>query len=94
MTEQVPCSSPGCERPANPQMGPLEVCREHGGVMDAGGDVEAWTLAVAVLRPWVESTRAIGFDRLTEVMGHALAGAEAAAELAQEELRRADEAAL
>jgi hypothetical protein len=46
-------------------------------------------VAPGVLKPWVETTEAIGFDKLTEVMERALAEVEAAAELARGELERA-----
>ena len=49
-------------------------------------------MAFGVLKPWVETTEAIGFDKLTEVMERALAEAEAAAELARDELERANAA--
>jgi hypothetical protein len=59
------------------------------GRRDASSDVEAWGVAPGVLKPWVETTEAIGFDKLTEVMERALAEVEAAAELARGELERA-----
>jgi hypothetical protein len=90
MTEKTPgpepvCHFPGCEWPADPERaGVLEVCREHAAAMDASSDVEAWGLALGVLKPWVETTEAIGFDdKLTKVMERALAEAEAAADLAR-----------
>jgi hypothetical protein len=100
MTEKTPgkepvCHFPGCERSAAPEtVGVLEVCSEHAAAMAAASDVEAWSLALGVLRPWVETTEAIGFDRLTEVMERALAEAEAAADLARGELKRAKAALL
>ena len=89
MTEQVPCHFPGCERPAALEMMPLEVCRGHAAAMEAAASIEAWGLALSILRPWVESARAIGSDELTGVMERALAEAEAAADLAQDALERA-----
>jgi hypothetical protein len=50
--------------------------------------VEAWEVALGVLKPWVQATEAIGFDKLPEVMQRALAEAEAAADLARGELER------
>jgi hypothetical protein len=95
MTEQVPCHFPDCERLADPEAaGVLEVCREHAAAMEAAADVEAWGLALSILRPWVESTRHIGVDKLCDVMERALVEAEAAADLARIELERAETAAL
>lgn len=86
------CQVPGCERPADPETEPLEVCREHWASMEALSDVEAWSLALGVLKPWVETTEAIGFDKLTEVMERALAEAEAEADLARHALMEAEAA--
>jgi hypothetical protein len=101
MTEKTPgtepvCYFPGCEQPAAPETaGVLEVCPEHAAAMDASSDVEAWEVALGVLRPWVQTTEAIGFDdKLTQVMRHALMEAEAEAELARGELERAKAALL
>jgi hypothetical protein len=95
MTEQVPCHFPDCERPADPEAGGvLEVCREHAAAMEAAAEVEAWGLTLSILGPWVESTRAIGVDKLCDVMESALVEAEAAADLARIELERAETAAL
>ena len=61
--------------------------------MDAASDVEEWGLALSVLRPWVETTEAIGFDKLSAVMERALAEAEAEANFARSELERAERTA-
>jgi hypothetical protein len=92
--EEVPCHFRGCERPAAPEaVGALEVRREHWAAMDASSEVEAWGVALDVLKPWVQTTEAIGFDdKLAEVMERALAEAEAAADLARDELERAEAA--
>jgi hypothetical protein len=41
-------------------------------LFDARADMEAWELAHSILEPWVESTRRIGSDELTQVMEGAL----------------------
>lgn len=81
------CRFPGCERPADPEAGvPVEVRQCIGMPINAAAEVEYWTLTLGVLKPWIETAQAIGFDRLTEAMERALAETETAAELARQEL--------
>jgi len=84
------CHFPNCERLVDPESGPLGVCRGHGAVMAAAAEYEAWSYAHSILKPWVESARAIGHDELTGVIERALVETETEAELAQEELKRAE----
>ncbi len=51
---------------------------------DAQAEHEAWSYALSVLRPWVDSARAIGSAELSEVMEQAEA-------YAQRELNRAQD---
>ncbi len=83
------CPVPGCSRPESSSYG----CAPHRRAFDAHADVEAWDLALSILRPWVEATEPIGHDELTRVMGHALEEAEGELRRAQAE-REAAEAAL
>ena len=59
---------------------------------DASSEVEEWEMALDVLRPWVESAKAIHFEKLTGVMERALAAAEEEAAGAEDRVRRAREA--
>jgi hypothetical protein len=43
---------------------------------DAKADEEGWSLAYEILEPWVQATRLIGSDELTQVMEKALADVE------------------
>ena len=43
---------------------------------DARADHEQWAFTASILEPWVQATRAIGHDELTQVMEKALAGVE------------------
>jgi hypothetical protein len=43
---------------------------------DAKADEEGWSLAHEILEPWVQATRLIGSDELTQVMEKALADVE------------------
>ena len=94
MTEQAPgtepvCSFPDCERPVDPETGALAMCQEHAVAMDAAAAVEAWGFALNILKPWVESARAIGHPELTITMERALMETESAVDLARDELQRA-----
>ena len=90
----MPCRLRSCKRAAAPGTEPLEVCREHWACSHASSVAEAWEQALNILKPWVESTRAIGSDKLCDVMERALMEAEAEANLARAELERAETAAL
>jgi hypothetical protein len=46
-------------------------------LFDAQADHEAWSLAHEILEPWVETTKAIGSEELTQVMTKALRDVEA-----------------
>jgi hypothetical protein len=83
------CAMPGCKRPAvNHPFG----CREHVRVFDAQAEVEAWELALKILKPWVESARPIGSDELTRVMREAQEKAEWELRGARRELKEAEAA--
>lgn len=91
-TERAACAVPGCARPALLGREGLGECAEHGALFDARAETEAWNLAWKILGPWVESTREIGSDELTEVMEGALARVDEAGSRAQNELERAEAA--
>jgi hypothetical protein len=76
---------------AAPETDFFEMCQEHWAAVHASSVAEAWELALSILRPWVESTRAIGCNELTEVMERALAETETTTELAREELKKAED---
>jgi len=90
--EEPACAVPGCERPAVPDGGRLGECAEHAAEYDARAEAEAWGLARKILGPWVESTREIGSDELTQVMEKALKEVNDAGSRAQDELERAEAA--
>lgn len=85
------CAVPGCARPAQVGNG-LGDCEEHRAEYDARADMEAWGLAWKILGPWVESTREIGSDELTQVMEGALVEVDEAGGRARDELERAEAA--
>ncbi len=81
------CPVPGCERPG---LDNTFGCKEHLRAYDAQAEEDAWSLAISILRPWVDSARPIGSDELLEVMEAAEASAvrkleEARAERAEAE---------
>lgn len=79
----------GCGRP----VGDDDImCAEHRALWDADAELQAWTFAESILRPWVESTRAIGSDELTYVMEHALQEVEAHIEMARPKVVKAEAA--
>ncbi len=84
------CPVPGCTRPG---LDGTFGCKEHRRAYDAQADEEAWSLAISILRPWVDSARPIGSDELLEVMEEAEASAVRKLEEARAE-REAAEAAL
>jgi hypothetical protein len=86
------CNWPECERPVSPDPDEESLCAEHLAYWDASAEVEEWEHALGVLRPWVETTHAIGFDKLTEGMERALREAEAGAQRAAFGLKRAEAA--
>ncbi len=81
-----------CGRPAATAPEDVTMCREHRDLWDADAEREQWRFAVAVLKPWVESTEAIGYDKLTQVMERALSEAEEGLECAEREVERAEAA--
>jgi hypothetical protein len=85
--DRATCSFPGCERPL--VAGTLSGCEEHVRAWDAYADVEELQMAHDVLKPWVESARAIGFDVLTEFMEGALYDLEERLKRARAEAERA-----
>ena len=95
MTEQTKgraaCAVPGCGRPAS-RAESVWPCAEHMAVYDARAEEEAWGLAGNILRSWVESTRGIGSDELTEVMEKALGEVEDRVNAALDKIERAEEA--
>ena len=89
--KDLACAVPGCERPA--ALGnSLGDCEGHCAQYDALADRDAWGLARKILGPWVESTREIGSEELTQVMEEALAKVDEAGSRAQDELERAEAA--
>ena len=88
--EEVLCHFPDCEGPVDPETGALAMCQEHAVAMDAAADVEAWGFALNILKPWVESARAIGHPELTKAMERVLVETETALELARDELKKAE----
>ncbi len=91
MEKVATCTVPGCERPAA-ESGDLQGCAEHLALYDARAELDAWSLAHNILRPWVESTKAIGSDELTKVMEIALGHAEDRVTIALEAIERAEAA--
>jgi hypothetical protein len=69
------------------EMAPKERAR-----YDAQADAEAWSLALDILRPWVEAAEPIGSDELTRVMKGALEEAEREMNRAQDNLELAEAA--
>ena len=86
------CAVPGCGRPALPGREGMGECAGHAAHYDALADMDAWGLARKILGPWVESTREIGSEELTQVMEEALAKVDEAGSRAQDRLERAEAA--
>jgi hypothetical protein len=83
------CNWPECKRPVSPNDAERVICAEHLAYSEASTEVQEWEHALGVLRPWVESTHVIHFDKLTEGMERALREAEAGAQRAAFGLKRA-----
>lgn len=90
MTEQIKelCQLRGCDRAVPEEQQAFHICGPHRKLFDAQAALEAWGLAESILRPWVESTKAIGSDELTLVMDNALCETEAAISARQAEIER------
>ena len=95
MTEQTTQAKPGicmvegCGRPA---VDDTFGCQEHTRAYDAKARTDAWELALNILRPWVDSTRPIGSDELTQIMEEAEASAVRELNRALDELEAAEAA--
>lgn len=86
------CGYPDCERPSATPVDDVSMCAEHRALWDADAELEAWRFAQSIMRPWVESTKAIGSDELTYIMETALVECEARIELARGALMKGERA--
>lgn len=86
--ERAVCRFRGCDRLVAEGYRGVEVCQVHRDLFDAYTGLEQAELVQSVLKPWVESTKAIGFGLLTLVMDNALSEVEGVISARKAEVER------